>query len=483
VRLAGYVLAVLLLLGTGGGVLAYLVLTKPGPSGQTQQDPGRLVRVFRAKKTTHRLAITAYGTSRASEVWTAIAEVSGRAIDVSSRFEPGEILPADLLLIEIDPTDYQLAVKRLGAEVRAKNERLHELDQTQRNLTTIHQLQQRQLKLAADEYQRQREVFARRAGSRSAMDVAENAYVLALTALQKTRNSLALIPVQREVAQATLDVAAAQLEQANRELSKCEIRLPMPARCATKSVEDDQYVTSGERLGTFLALDSAEVVAKVETRKMLSLFPDGIKELGTLDLTQMDHAESIWKRFRVPAEVRWALDDSSAVWYGRVSRIGSSLDPATRTIQVIVEVANPYKNVQPGVRPPLVPDAFCEVTLYGETLDGVVVIPRDALRDGRVYLLRDGKLHIQPVDVVLEKNTAVICEGIKSGDEVILTDLFPASEGMPLRGQVVPNPAKPRVYEGVCKGDSPIFPAGKSGQSPSNNSAAPKDPAETEVVP
>ncbi len=443
--LAFYLMTVLLLLGIGGGVLAYLVRTKPSSTGEPPEDAGRQVRVFGAKRTSHRVAITAYGTTRASEVWTAICEVPGRAIDVSSRFEPGEILPAGLLLVKIDPTDYELAERRLKAEVRAKNEELRELNQNEANFQTISKLQQRQLELAAGEYQRQRTVFEKNAASRSALEAAENAYITSLTALQQTRNSLALVPVQRDLIRASLDMVTAQLAQATRDKEKCVIRLPMAARCASKSVEDNQYMTTGERLGTFLALDTAEVVAKVETRKMRALFPGGIKELGPLDLTQARQVRLAWRQLKVPAEVRWGLGDLPSVWHGRLVRIGSSLDPGTRTVPVIIEIRDPYKGVKPGVRPPLIPDVFCEVTLYGATLDDVVVIPRDALRDDRVYLLRDGRLHIQPVTVaVLENDAAVISQGIEQGDQVILTDLFPASEGMPLRAEVVPNPAKPR---------------------------------------
>ncbi len=441
-----YPLVVLLLLIVGGGVFAYLYLTRPSPSGEPQKDVGRLVRVFKAKKTAHRVAVTVYGTSRASEQWTAIAEVHGRAVEVNPRFEPGEILPADLLVVRIDPTDYQLAVTSAEAEVRAKQKQLEELKQNEADLKEIFNLQDHQRKLAYAEYERQRKVFQQNAASRSALEVAENAYVTQLTAVQKTRNSLELVPVQRDLLQASLDIAMAQLAQAKRNLSKCDIRTPFAARCSEKSVEVDQYVAAGERLGTFLALEMAEVVAMVETRKMPELFPGGIKELGTLDLTKMSHDESLFKRVQVPAEVRWGLGDLPSVWYGRVARITGSLDPGTRTVPVIIEVPDPYENVRPGIRPPLVPGVFCEVTIYGATLEDIVVIPRDALRDGRVYLLRGGKLHIQPVTVlVLEENLAVISKGINPGDVVILTDLFPASEGMPLRGQVVENPVKPRT--------------------------------------
>jgi hypothetical protein len=198
-------------------------------------------------------------------------------------------------------------------------------------------------------------------------------------------------------------------------------------------------------LGTFLTLDTAEVVAMIETRKMPALFPEEIEQWGAVDLTKMSHEQSIWKLIQIPVEVSWGMADRHVVWYGRVARIAGSLDPGTRTVPVIVEVPRPYDNVQPGVRPPLVPDVFCEVTAYGKTFHDVVVIPRDALHNNEVYLLRNGKLHKQPVTVVFrEEDLAVISKGIETGDLVVLTDLFPASEGMPLRAQMVDNPIHAR---------------------------------------
>lgn len=514
-----YLLAVLLPLLVGGGVFAYLIWTKPGPSGKPQADPGRLVRVFRAEKTSHRVAVSAYGTTRASEQWTAIAEVRGRTVKVNPRFEPGEILPAGLPLVSIDPTDYQLAVDRFEAETRAQRLALKELKQTGENLRQILELQKRQLALARAEYQRQRKAFERKAVSQSVLESAAGAYEIALTSATQTQNRLALIPVQRERTQAALDAATVYLEQAQRDLSKCEIELPFAARCADKSVEVNQYVAVGGPLGTFLALEKAEVVAMVETRKMPMLFPEGIQSMQKLDLTQVDPGESLWKRIRIPVEVTWGLGELRPVWHGRVARIASSLDSGTQTVPVIVEVPDPYKDVRPGIRPPLIPDAFCKVTAYGATLRDVLVIPRDALRDDRVYVLREarresgsagvahperrdrgtenrgsqvreGTLHIAPVDVLaLEETLAVVKEGgvlveegkalirqgevliqqggasrakgealaeegrarikkgeegIQEGDLVVLADLFPATEGMPLRGKVDTNPAKPR---------------------------------------
>lgn len=511
-----YVGAVLLLLGIGGGVFAFLVLTRPEPSGERSVEPGPLVRVFQAEKTSHRISVTAYGTTRASEVWTAIAEVQGRLGEVHPRFEVGEILPAGTLLARIDPTDYQLAVMRLTAEATAKGVQLDELDQNEKNLNEILGLQQRQLTLAAAELARERDLLERKAVPRHELEKVEFAYVTTFTAVQKTRNDLALIPVQRSLARASLDAAAAELDRAWHDLDKCEIRLPLDARCASKSIEAEQYVAPGGRLGTFQDLEKVEIVVMLEPRKVPALFPYGIDleksaaevspggvspggvspdvpsdlpaegenatssldafpSLTTADIIRMSLDESLWKRIRVPVEVSWGLDERGWTWQGRVARIVGALDPDTRTIPVIVEVPRPYEGVLPGIRPPLLPDVFCRVKAYGATVRDVVVIPRDALRDDQVYLLRDGKLAKVPVTILArEEELVVISKGIESGDLVVLSDIPLASPGMSLRAELVDNPVEPcrKEFPASLFEDEP-----PEGESPAAESPTAESPA------
>lgn len=482
-----YALTVVLLLAIGVGAFLYLLATKERAGGESEPVAGRVVRAFQARQATHRMAITAYGTSRAAEVWTAIAEVKGRITDLHPLFEPGEIFNEEeegKLLVGIDPTDYELAEERLAAEVRAKEKQLAEHDQNEENLRAILKLQQRQLELARSEYERQWAAYQRDAVTESVLEQAQDAYVRAQTAVQQTRNSLALIPVERELTRAMLDAARAALAQAKQDLEDTRILVPQPMRCATKSVELHQYVREGEALGTFFALDMAEVVAMIETRKMQSLFPEGpdaFKQQGPFNLVTGPEVKNLLRELRIPVEVRWAVGEMPSVRYGRVARIGSSLDPDTRTVPIIIEVPDPYTDVIPGKKPPLVPGVFCEVTIYGDTLSGVYVIPREALRDNRVYvarrngavldipegaagraeqsdgeegeLLLDAELQFAEVEVVaLEEDRAVVrasqdagaAETLMPGDAIVLTDLFPASKGMPLRVRIEQNPVHAR---------------------------------------
>jgi multidrug efflux pump subunit AcrA (membrane-fusion protein) len=471
--LLAWVVAVALL-ATGGAIFAYLVNTPQKPSGQVEIEPGRLVRVLEAKTTSHRCRVRAFGTSRASREWTAIAETRGVALEVDPRFEPGEVLSAGTLLVRIDPEEFELAVERHQAEVRSQEEELKELDKTEANLKEIRDLQSSQLELSQKDLERDEALLKENVTTDAQEEATRNAYLSRLLAWQETTNSLSLISVKRERARALRDVFSTQLKQAHRELDNCQIRLPMDARCVSKSIEDQQYVGIGERLGVFLAMDTAEVVAMVETQKSATLFPRGVPGMESVDLTRPLSGESPFHKVlqHLDATIHWG---SGKPWEGKVTRLASSLDRDTRTVGVVIEIPNPYADLVVGVRPPLIPDVFCEVTLYGATLDDVIVIPRDCLHEmspedlrgetlSVVYLLAGGErseevgpaggvcfngghLKIQKVSVLsMEEDVVVIASGIEEGDLVVMGDLFPASDRMRLRGLLEVGPdARPEA--------------------------------------
>ncbi len=460
----------LLVVGTGGGIAAFLILTKPKPEEKPAVAPPRLVRVMEATRASHRCSASAFGTVNASQEWKAIASTHGDAVRVNPKFEPGELIFKDTLLVEIDTEDYRLAQRRYEAEMQAREAQLKELQETEKNLQEIRELQKEQLDLAKKDLERTQRLLKNDAMSEAAADTARTTHLTRLLALQETTNSLTLIPMLRARAEAEWDAAGIQVDQAKREIEKCSIRMPFDGRCVSKSIEPDQYVNVGQQLGVFLSLNTAEVVAMVESDKGGSLFPRGVPGLGTIDMSRsLEDLEPLRRALNtLDAEIHWGTPPRR----GKVIRIGSTLDPATRTFPVIIEVAAPYADVQPGVRPPLVPDVFCEVTLYGATVDDVVVVPRDCLHEMPrkslsdefipvVYLLRNGKreqrdgatyfengiLDIQEVKILVEEEDVVVLEsGVEEGDLVVLGDLYvprehwgarefgPASEAMPLSG-------------------------------------------------
>lgn len=444
----GTLITALGILAVGVGALAYFVTTSPRPVGEPAVDTGRLVRGFVAESGPHRIAVSAYGTSRAADEWTALAEVKGTVVELHERFEEGEILAEGTDILRIDDTDLALAVERLQANVRVQEQQLLQLDQEGKNTQEILGFREEQLVLAKADLARAKNLVERIATARSEYEAVQATYLDRMTVVQELQNSLKTLPIRVELQQASLDAAKAQLKQSQRDLERCVIKLPFPAVCISRDVERFQTTAIGDQLGRFLGLQKAEVVAMIEPRKTLILFPR-IRELfGPIDLTSGTFSQEMLERFevlKIPVDVTWRAGDGQAQWRGRVVRTSPTVDQETRTVPIVVEVEDAFRNVQFGVRPALIPGMFCELTIYGETMDNVFVVPRDCLHDDRVYVAKNNRLHIAQVNIVaLEERIAVIDSGLRDGDVVVLTDLFPAAEGMAVRVDDVANPVAHR---------------------------------------
>ena len=136
-----------------------------------------------------------------------------------------------------------------------------------------------------------------------------------------------------------------------------------------------------------------------------------------------------------PAKVTFKWARGKKTWTGKVTRMEGALDATTRTVPIVVEVKDPFKGVKVGSSPPLLPGMFVDVVIQGALLKNVVQIPRSALHNGgSVYLVSDGKLAIKKVKVeMLTRDEAIVSEGLKTGDKVILSPVAVPIPGTELR--------------------------------------------------
>ena len=75
---------------------------------------------------------------------------------------------------------------------------------------------------------------------------------------------------------------------------------------------------------------------------------------------------------------------------------------------------------------------FVKATITGRTQDNIVSLARTALRGkDRVWVVQDGRLNFREVNVVYaDKDTAIISEGLQSGEQVITSLLAGVIDGM-----------------------------------------------------
>ena len=137
-----------------------------------------------------------------------------------------------------------------------------------------------------------------------------------------------------------------------------------------------------------------------------------------------------------------------ARWEANFLRFSDSVDSQTRTMGVVVAVDNPMQKIIPGIRPPLSKGMFVEVSIAGHTQADSIVIPRAALRNGNAYVVtQDSRLDIRPVQKLYDQqNMSIVAGGLAAGEQLVLTDIIPAVEGMLLnpilQDQIDTSPAK-----------------------------------------
>ncbi len=418
------------------GVILLLIQMR-GREAPEQAPPAELVRAVRtitAERTPFVPRAVGYGQVQPGTVWNAVAQVGGRVIERHPDLEPGKLLDAGTVLFRIDPVDYELAVARFEAQIESVRAELAELAVEDANRQASLEIERRSVALTEAELERKRILRARGNASQATVDETERMVLSQRQQVQDLENALRLIPVRRQVLEASLALSQAQLEDARLDLARTTIRMPFEGRIASVSAEENQVVGTNEVLAVADSIDVAEVVAQVPIEQVQGLIDDDVVVEG-LSAAEMGRlAGDLFGG----AVVRLRTGPVVADWRGLVDRISPAIDPQTRTVGVVVAVAEPYRQAVPGRRPPLVKNMYVQVEVFGHARPGSLIVPRTAVHRGPAGRFvrvagADDRLAIIPVELgSVQGDLAVISGGLEAGARVVVTDLIPAIAGMKL---------------------------------------------------
>ena len=142
---------------------------------------------------------------------------------------------------------------------------------------------------------------------------------------------------------------------------------------------------------------------------------------------------------KLEARVRLVGDASHlTIWDATLIRLSESVDPTRDTIGLVVVVNKPYEGIVPGKRPPLLKGMYTSVEFFSPAKPALV-LPRRAVHQGRVYVATDeNTLAIRSVNVLFTQGNLVVLSddedaGLKVGEKVIISDVVPVIEGLPLK--------------------------------------------------
>lgn len=417
----------------GAGFLVLQIAGRATPEQSPPDETVRPVRVIEARPIDYLPRALGYGFVQPGTVWEAVSEVAGRIVFRHPDLERGRVLEAGTVILRIDPTDYELAIARIESAIESAAAHLAELEIREANTKALHDIERRALVLKAADLERKQALLERGNTSQASVDQSENVLLVQKQKVQDLVNQLRLIPAERRVVQADRELQRTHLQEAELDVERTEVRLPLEMRIAEVMVEAQQYVGVNQKLVSGDSIDVAEVSAQVAIEQVRPLIPLGF-ELDALATTDLSVAPRQWG---LSAKLHLRSGDLVATWDARFDRMSDTIDPQTRTVGFIVAVDAPYRRVIPGKRPPLVKNLYVEVELRAPLRLGRIVMPRVAIHravdgDPVVYLVGpDDRLRIVPVELgSVQGDLAVIAAGVSVGAQVVVSDLIPAIEGM-----------------------------------------------------
>ena len=432
----------------GAVIISQAVKSRQMPQQVEAGETAKNVRVITVPEVTLIPRAIGYGNVRPGRVWQAVAQVSGQIVDIHPDLKKGAIIPKGETILKIDPTSYLLAIAQAEANIRAAKAQINELTAREQNTRNSLEIEQRSLALTEKEMQRKRQLFKQNTVSQAAVDQEERTVLKGRQGVQTLRNSLNLMPAERDVLLAQLGQFDSQLDQARLNLQYTTITAPFDCRVSEVNVEQTQFAAQGKLLATVDSIDVSEVTAQVPLGRLITLISPG-SELS-------DNAGAIMSKLPeflgIEASVHLRGGSVIAEWPARFTRLNDTIDPDTRTVGVIVAVDDPYRHSIPGIRPPLSKNMFVEVELRGRPRPGQVIAPRSSLHGNTVYVVdQDNRLRFRTVDIAFTQTDFVVVRtGLTAGDTIIVSDPIPAIDGMLVNP--LPDPATRATLVGQAEG-------------------------------
>ena len=166
-----------------------------------------------------------------------------------------------------------------------------------------------------------------------------------------------------------------------------------------------------------------------DTDRLQVRLPLADAQLAYLDPSYAQTGLSGEEPSNVMLSANYAGDQQS--WSAKLLRTEGEISTKSRFLHVIVEVTETLNDN--GVRLPV--GLFVDAVIAGRTVDGLVSVPRGALRsDNSVMVIdEDNQLHFRDVSVFKLSDTDVlISEGLASGERISISPLQFVVEGMPV---------------------------------------------------
>ena len=163
----------------------------------------------------------------------------------------------------------------------------------------------------------------------------------------------------------------------------------------------------------------------------------------------------------------WDRTESRLLATGRLTTLDNQIDTTTGALRVRARFDNPGEQ--------LFPNQFVNVRLTLQTLPGARSVPVDVVQFGNqgnyVYVVRDGKAHIQTVKLGASASDRVqVVDGLQAGEQVVLEGMDSLRDGSRVK-IVAPVEGDPDALLGGTPDETAGKPAPAAGPAPAGGNA------------
>ncbi len=411
---------ILLIGGAGFGASRYFASLIKKPSRVSPAARVVSVQVFDTESATVQEMIQGFGTVRTMKKVTLSAQVAGEITETIEPLKIGQSVLAVTyttnskgesrrsegdLVVQIDPQTYQEKVDQAEDRLREDQAEINRLDQEALNLKHRLNLQKKNVEVFRKEYERTNNLVKQGIASPSDLTTAELDLSKYEDAMIQIETEHALVPFRKEQILARKQTHQNDLEIALLDLNRATVTSPISGQFSEIHVERGQYVRVGDPLVTIINFDRVEIPVGIPLQDYLKIIPQ-------------------IRNKKYPKVTIRTSSDSSTTWSGIVTRAAPVANTQTRTVQLFVVVDNLT------AASPLLPGTFVSISIEGPVYENVMPIPREAIFQNKVFVVRNNKVVKRTVQQKAKiQSLSIIESGLKPGEQVILTNLDILTEG------------------------------------------------------
>jgi len=433
VRGAFQLLLMAIVLGLSFAVTMMLVRSKPEVPRRPVFPSVYTVDTLMAESGTYQPVLSLYGEVVAGRSVELRSLVSGPIIAVNDKLKSGGAVSAGDVLVEIDPFDYEGALREAranGTEIQAKISEANAMVKLEQSRL---QSARDQLELASSDLKRIEDLRATGAANQKQVD--ERKLVLSQREQAVEQSEINIIAENARIEQlrANMERLDWKILQSGRNLSNTRLTAPFSGTIRSSSAEVGKLANVNDILVSMYQTDSLEARFVLTDARFgrLQSEPGGI--VGR-DL-----------------EVIWNVGGTDYTYPAKIDRIGAEIASTSGGVEIFATIDGS------GNALAMRPGAFVEIRLPDRSFVAHFSLPGSSLYNtDTVYVVENGELVERTVTIAAyDGDNVLVSSGINPGDEILVTRISEISPGLKVRkeGDPIPVPGKPAKSSDTGKND------------------------------